>query len=92
MFGVGSKVTGASSEEGKMVMKWMKARKDWNWRGQAGTHKDKSEPGRTNWNLHLSLVASNFSDMSDLQDKVVPLGTLLNVHLPEDSEKLKEEM
>lgn len=45
---------------------------------------------RTNPNPNLPFAVSKLSDMGDLQEKL-PSATMLNVHLAQDPEEMKEE-
>lgn len=63
-------VSRACTWDGKLDMKWGRA--------------------RTDWNLPLTLTASNLDNTGDLQDKWVPITAEPHMHLDQEPEKLEE--
>lgn len=64
----------------------------WSPQRQMRTHEGKLEPTRTSQNLHLSLAASHFDYVGDLQKKLVLFVTELHVLPSQASNMLEEEV
>lgn len=83
-------MTRASSVK-KLLYKVGEAKDKLEAHGKHGSHKNKLDPFRTNWNPGLCLTAPHLSEVGNMWEELVPATTRLLRHLAQVLEKLKEE-